>query len=96
MNRLGKIKATIFNKTSKDGKHYKQVALSKSEKQQNGEWKETTLFLFPEEVAHIMAVVQAIMPELTYVAPKAKDTPPAQSTGGWEAPATELNDEIPW
>lgn len=70
MQRIGTLKANVFKKISREGKEYTQVAFSKAEKQQDGSYKETTMFLFPEDVAAAIAVLTSTLPQLSYVEPK--------------------------
>ena len=91
MQRIGTIKATAFTKTSQEGKEYKQVAFTKADKQLDGTYKETTMFMFAGDVANAIAVLQATLPELTYQAPKEKTEQPAKSSAD-----SDLNDGIPF
>ena len=48
------IKVAVFDKTSKEGKPYKSISIQKSNKGQDGVWKNETMYLFENEAKAVV------------------------------------------
>lgn len=91
-SQIGNIKLAVFDNPPKEQgrRGYKSICITKSVKQDNGEWKDEQLYLFPSEFLSLLAMADKL--KGAYVEAESFElTQKSEQVGG-----VEVADDIPF